>query len=86
MLGLDEVLGTSAQLATVVGVAAVCDILRDDAGLIAAIVMGVAMANLRAIDVPARRPFFETLVQLVIGLLFVSDTVVLLAPAGAATP
>jgi len=72
ILGLGEVLGTSAQLAVVVGVAAGCDIIRDDAGLIAAIIMGVAVANMRAFDVPARRPFFETLVQLVIGLLFVS--------------
>jgi hypothetical protein len=32
-------------------------------GLIAAIVMGLAVANLRGFDVPARRPFFETLVQ-----------------------
>jgi NhaP-type Na+/H+ or K+/H+ antiporter len=71
-LDLDDVLGTTSQLACVVGVAAVCDIVRDDAGLIAAILMGLAVANLRAFDVPARRPFFETLVQLMIGVLFVS--------------
>src|SRR4029077_16759401 len=45
---------------------------REDSGLIAAIVMGLAVANLRGFDVPARRPFFETLVQLIIGLLFIS--------------
>lgn len=71
-LDLDDVLSTTAQLACVIGVAAVCDIARDDAGLIAAILMGLAVANLRAFDVPARRPFFETLVQLIIGVLFVS--------------
>jgi NhaP-type Na+/H+ or K+/H+ antiporter len=71
-LDLDDVLGTAAQLAAVVGVAAVCDSARDDAGLIAAIVMGLAVANLRAFDLPVRRPFFETLVQLIIGVLFVS--------------
>ncbi len=71
-LHLDDVLGTTAQLACVVGIAAACDIVRDDAGLIAAILMGLAVANLRAFDVPARRPFFETLVQLIIGVLFVS--------------
>lgn len=70
-LDLDDVLGTSAQLACVLGVAAACDIVRDDAGLIAAILMGLAGANLRVFDVPARRPFFETLVQLIIGVLFV---------------
>ena len=65
-------LGTTAQLAAVVAVAAGCDIIRDDAGLISAIVMGLAVANLRGFDIPARRPFFETLVQLIIGVLFVS--------------
>lgn len=39
-MGLGEVLGTSAQLGTVVAVAAACDVLREDTGLIAAIVMG----------------------------------------------
>lgn len=71
-LDLGEVLGTSAQLACVVAVAAACDIARDDAGLIAAVGMGLAVANMRGFDIPARRPFFETLVQLIIGLLFVS--------------
>jgi NhaP-type Na+/H+ or K+/H+ antiporter len=71
-LDLGEVLGTTAQLACVVGVAAACDIVRDDAGLIAAVCMGLALANIRGFDVPARRPFFESLVQLIIGVLFVS--------------
>jgi len=71
-LRLGEILGTSAQLASVVAVAAWCDVIRDDAGLISAIVMGLAMANLRGFDAPARRPFFETLVQLIIGVLFIS--------------
>jgi len=70
--GLSEVLGTLGTLGTVVAVAAACDIARDDTGLIAAIVMGIALANLPGFDVPARRPFFETIVQLVIGLLFIS--------------
>jgi NhaP-type Na+/H+ or K+/H+ antiporter len=71
-LRLDEALGTAAQLAAVIGIAAVCDILRDDTGLIAAVVMGLAVSNRRGFDVPARRPFFETLVQLIVGLLFIS--------------
>src|SRR5215813_8328154 len=71
-LDLDDVLSATAQLACVVGVAAACDIVRDDAGLIAAILMGLAVANLRAFDVPDKRPFFETLVQLIIGILFVA--------------
>ena len=71
-LRLDEVLGTTVQLAAAVGVAAACDIVRDDTGLIAAVVMGMALANLPGLDLPARRPFFETLVSLVIGVLFIS--------------
>ncbi len=71
-LNLDDVLSTSSQLACVVGVAAACDIVRDDAGLIAAILMGLAVANMRIFNIPAKRPFFETLVQLIIGVLFVS--------------
>ena len=71
-LDLGEVLGTTTQLAVVVGVAAACDIARDDAGLIAAVLMGLAVANMRGFGIPARRPFFETLVQLIIGVLFIS--------------
>ena len=69
---LGEVLGTQAMLATVVAVAAACDIIREDAGLIAAIVVGLGLANLPGFDIPARRPFFETVIQLIIGVLFVS--------------
>ncbi|MGR6999215.1 cation:proton antiporter [Yinghuangia aomiensis] len=69
---LPEVLGTSAQFAVVVGVAAGCDALREDSGLIAAVVIGVAVANLPGLDIPARNPFFETLVQQILGVLFIS--------------
>ncbi len=72
VLRLGEVLGTTAQLAAVIGVAALCDVLRDDTGLIAAVMMGLAVANLPGFDAPARRPFFETLVSLILGLLFIS--------------
>ncbi|MFD3535268.1 cation:proton antiporter [Streptomyces sp. NPDC058664] len=71
-LRLGETLGTLAQLAIVIGVSAGCDIVRDDTGLIAAIVAGLAVSNIRGFDMPARRPFLETLVQLIIGLLFIS--------------
>ncbi|MFI8324139.1 cation:proton antiporter [Streptomyces sp. NPDC085529] len=71
-LRLGESLGTLAQLAVVIGVSAGCDVVREDTGLIAAIAAGLAVSNLRGFDMPARRPFFETLVQLIIGLLFIS--------------
>ncbi|MEV0577356.1 MULTISPECIES: cation:proton antiporter [unclassified Streptomyces] len=69
---LSEELATSVQIAAVIGAAAACDALRDDTGLISAVVMGMAMANLPGLDIPARRPFLETLVSLTIGLLFIS--------------
>ncbi|MFD7867464.1 cation:proton antiporter [Streptomyces sp. NPDC057682] len=69
---LSEELATSLQFAAVIGMATLCDALRDDTGLISAVVMGVAMANLPGLDLPARRPFFDTLVSLIIGLLFIS--------------
>lgn len=65
-------LATEAVLAVVVGTAAICDAVRDDTGLIAAIVAGVAVANIPGIDLPEDRRFFRTVVQLVIGVLFVS--------------
>ncbi len=71
-LRLGEVLGTTAQLASVIAVAAACDVVHADTGLIAAILMGLAVANQPGFDLPARRPFFETLVQLILGVLFIS--------------
>ena len=71
-LQLGELLGTTAQLAAVIAVAAGGDVARADTGLIAAIFMGLALANRRGFDIQARRPFFETLVQLIIGVLFIS--------------
>ncbi len=71
-LRLTGVLATEAILAVVVGTAALCDSQRDDTGLIAAILMGVALANLPGLNLPEDRRFFQTVVQLVIGLLFIS--------------
>jgi NhaP-type Na+/H+ or K+/H+ antiporter len=71
VLRLDESLATTAQLAAVVAVAAACDIVRDDTGLIAAIVMGLAASHLPGLA-SVRKDFFETLVQLIVGVLFVS--------------
>jgi NhaP-type Na+/H+ or K+/H+ antiporter len=72
ILDLPDALGTSAQLAVVVAVAAGCDALRPESGLVAAIITGVVISNIPGFGIPARRPFLETLVQLIIGLLFVS--------------
>ncbi len=71
VLRLDERLATTTQLAAVVAVAAACNIVRDDTGLIAAIAMGLAASHLPGLAT-VRKDFFETLVQLIIGVLFVS--------------
>jgi hypothetical protein len=55
-----------------VGVAAVCDIIRDESGLVAAILTGLAVANMPLFARRERDTFFPTLVGLLIGLLFVS--------------
>jgi NhaP-type Na+/H+ or K+/H+ antiporter len=65
-------LGIEAILATVVTVAAVCDAISADTGLIAAILMGVTFANIRNVHVFDDRPMLKTAVQLTIGLLFIS--------------
>jgi len=54
-LRLGEVLGANAQLAAVIAVAAACDVVREDAGLIAAIFMGLALAKLIGQALTSRR-------------------------------
>lgn len=71
-LGLTGVVATEATIAVVVAIAAICNSMRDDTGLIAAITMGIALANLPAIEPPEDRPFFGTLVELLIGVLFIA--------------
>ncbi len=71
-LKITSVLATQAIIATVITTAGLCDALRDDTGLVAAITMGIILANLRGIDLPEDRPFIKTIVQLAIGTLFIS--------------
>ncbi|MER7725781.1 cation:proton antiporter [Streptomyces sp. NPDC096323] len=85
-LRLGETLGTLAQLTTVIAVSAGSDIVRDDTGLIAAIVTGLAVTNIKGFDMPARRPFFETLAQLIIGLLFLHDHAGVTRPCAPSRP
>jgi NhaP-type Na+/H+ or K+/H+ antiporter len=47
------------------------DLIRDDTGFLATLLMGVFLANQRSIDVRQAVQFHETLVQLLIGVLFV---------------
>jgi NhaP-type Na+/H+ or K+/H+ antiporter len=71
-LSISGVLATESTIAVVVVVAAVCNAIRDDTGLIAAIAMGVAITNTGFLRSPEDRPFFRTIVELMIGLLFIS--------------
>jgi NhaP-type Na+/H+ or K+/H+ antiporter len=70
-LRLPRTLMPPVQVAVVVGVATGCDALRSDTGLLAAIIMGLALANLPNFRVPGRR-LLETLVQPLTGVLLLS--------------
>jgi NhaP-type Na+/H+ or K+/H+ antiporter len=61
-----------AALMVVVAVVVTADLIREDSGLVAAVLVGMAVANQRSIDVG--RSLFEfqgTLVQLLVGVLFI---------------
>ena len=62
----------ASTLMVVVSVVVVADLIRQDAGLLAAVLLGILVANQRSIDVSRSLfEFQETLVQLLIGVLFV---------------
>lgn len=71
-LGLAEPLYTTAQVAVVIGVAAWCDVLRQDTGLLAALIMGLAMANVASLAGPPRQPLLDALVQVLAGVALLS--------------
>jgi NhaP-type Na+/H+ or K+/H+ antiporter len=71
-LKLSGILAAEAIFATVITVAALCDAVQDDTGLVAAICMGVVIANLPHVHVSKDRPQLKTIVQLTIGVLFIS--------------
>jgi NhaP-type Na+/H+ or K+/H+ antiporter len=61
-----------ATLMVVVAAVVAADLIRQDAGLLTAVLMGIAVANQRSIDVSLSLfEFHETLVQLLVGVLFV---------------
>jgi NhaP-type Na+/H+ or K+/H+ antiporter len=71
-MNLTGIIATEVIIATVVTIAGLCDAIQDDTGLVAAITMGIVLANLRGVIVPEDRPFLKTIVQLTIGVLFIS--------------
>ena len=66
-----------ATLMVVVAAVVAADLLREDSGFLAATLMGISLGNQRWVDASRRidisltREFQETLVQLLIGVLFV---------------
>jgi NhaP-type Na+/H+ or K+/H+ antiporter len=61
-----------ATLMVVVAVVVAADLIREDTGLLAAVLLGIVVANQRSIDVSRSLfEFEETLVQLLVGVLFV---------------
>jgi NhaP-type Na+/H+ or K+/H+ antiporter len=61
-----------AALMVVVAAVVAADLIREDAGLLTAVLMGIAVGNQRSIDISLSLfDFEETLVQLLIGVLFV---------------
>jgi NhaP-type Na+/H+ or K+/H+ antiporter len=61
----------AAALLTVVAAVVAADLIRDDAGFVAATTMGMALANQRRLDVSRVLEFQGNVVQLLIGVLFV---------------
>jgi NhaP-type Na+/H+ or K+/H+ antiporter len=71
-LKLSGILAAQVIIGTVIVVAGLCDAIQDDTGLVAAITMGIVLANLPVIDIPEERQGLKTLVRFTIGVLFVS--------------
>jgi NhaP-type Na+/H+ or K+/H+ antiporter len=69
---LTGALAAEAILATVLAVAGLCDALARDTGLVAAIAMGMVIANISGVDLPEDRKQLKTMVQLTTGILFIS--------------
>jgi NhaP-type Na+/H+ or K+/H+ antiporter len=61
----------AATLMAVVAAFAAADLLREDAGLVAAIAMGLVLANQRRVDIAQIVEFKETLGAILLGILFV---------------
>ena len=61
----------AATLALSVAALVAADLIREDTGFLATLLMGMFLANQRSIDVAQAVEFHETLVQLLIGVLFV---------------
>jgi hypothetical protein len=68
---LPDVQKVAATLMAVVAAFAAADLLKQDAGLVATIVMGLVLANQRRVDIARIVEFKETLGAILLGILFV---------------
>lgn len=68
----NRVLGTEVLLGAVIVTTAITDAVADDAGLVAAVVMGMLAPLLVKERIHAVKPFFDTIVTFSIGVLFVA--------------
>lgn len=72
LAGDSRVLGTQVLFATVLLMAGLADAWADDAGLVTAVVMGMVAPLIVKDKLPVIAPFFDTIVAIGIGVLFVS--------------
>lgn len=69
------VLGTQVLLGSVIVAAALADSVSDDSGLLAALLMGIAaphVARRLGVTLDSSKPFFDSIVSISIGILFIS--------------
>lgn len=68
----NQVLGTEAMLGAVIVGAVAADILAEDAGLVTAVIMGVVAPWMARRNIHELKPFFDTVINVTIGVLFIS--------------
>ncbi|MFM8829120.1 MAG: cation:proton antiporter [Actinomycetota bacterium] len=87
LVGRTLMLGTQVLLGGVILAAGLANIVTDNAGLLTALIMGIAaphVAKRMNRDITTVRPFFDTVVNIAIGVLFVGISA--LVPASALGP
>ncbi|MCB0915793.1 MAG: cation:proton antiporter [Actinobacteria bacterium] len=67
-----DVLGTQVLFGSAILMAGLANAVADDAGLLTALLMGMATPKVAHKGLPEIRPFFDTLVNISIGVLFVA--------------
>lgn len=87
LTGMSVVLGTQVLLGSVIVAAGLANAFTENAGLLAALLMGITAPKItrrQHKNIDAARPFFDTIVALSVGVLFVAISA--LVPADALVP